>query len=91
MESGNRRRHTREYMTSTMECVLNDSSEQQENFDCIAADISESGICLIAAHPMKSGQEIKITNHIFPSPRTGIVRWSELHNGLYYKAGLEFN
>jgi hypothetical protein len=91
METTDRRRHKREYITQAMECVLNDHSSQKEKFDCIVADISESGVCLIAADPLEHGQEIKMINHIFPSPRTAVVRWIMEHYGLYYRAGLEFN
>ena len=91
MKTTDRRRHKREYIARAMECVLSDHSSQNEKFDCIVADISESGVCLISTDPLEHGQEIKMLNHIFPSPRTAIVRWSTEQNGLYYKSGLEFN
>ena len=91
MDITDRRRHKREHISRAMECVLNDRSSQNETFDCIVADISESGVCLIAANPLEQGQEIKMMNHIFPSPRTAVVRWSTEQQGLYYRAGLEFN
>ena len=91
MEPEDRRRHKREYVASAMECALNDHPTQNETFDCIVADISESGVCLLAANPLEYGQEITMMDHIFPAPRTAVVRWSTKQNGLYYKAGLEFN
>jgi hypothetical protein len=87
----NRRRHERKYVVKATECVLNQHPIQNETFDCIVADISTSGVCLLTTKPIPISQEVTLINHIFPSNRTGIVRWSEEYKGLYYRSGLEFN
>jgi len=89
MELSERRRHRREYLANALECELKEP-KQGERFDCIAANISQSGICLITTIPIQNGQEVTMKNHIFPSPRTATVRWIEKYQRLYYKAGLEF-
>lgn len=73
-----------------MECELKEQSRQDEIFDCIAANISQSGICILTTNPLQNGQEVNMKNHIFQSPRTATVRWSEDYKSLYYRAGLEF-
>jgi hypothetical protein len=90
MQPSDRRRHERKYIAKTTECVLPPPS-QNEMFDCIVADISESGVRLLTTQPIENGQKITMMNHFFPSPRTAIVRWSEKYKGLYYRFGLEFN
>jgi hypothetical protein len=77
-------------MAKAMECMLYQQSNQVIEFDCIIANISQSGVCLLAKDAPKNGQEITIKNHIFPSPRTATVIWSKEFNGLYYRYGLEF-
>lgn len=89
MELSERRRHRRKYLAKALECELK-GPKQEERFDCIAANISQSGICLITTIPIQNGQEVTMKNHIFPSPRTATVRWIEKYQSLYYKAGLEF-
>ena len=91
MQPSDRRRHERKYIAKTTECVLTHPPSQNEMFDCIVADISTSGVCLLTTKPIQISQEVKLMNHIFPSPRTAIVRWSEKYKGLYYRFGLEFN
>jgi len=91
MQISDRRKHERKYMATAIECVLNQRSSQNEMFDCIVADISKSGLRLLTTQPVENGQEITMKNHIFRSPRTAIVRWSEKYKGLYYRSGLEFN
>ena len=91
MQTSDRRRHERKYIAKATECVLTQPPSPNEMFDCIVADISTSGLCLLTTQPIESGQEITMMNHIFPSPRTAIVRWSEEYKGLYYRSGLEFN
>ena len=87
----NRRSHERKYIVKATECVLNQHPIPNETFDCIIADISTSGLCLLTTQPVENGQVITMMNQIFPSPRTAIVRWSEEYKGLYYRSGLEFN
>ena len=91
MQTSDKRRHARKYIAKATECVLTQPPSPNEMFDCIVADISTSGLCLLTTQPIESGQEITMMNHIFPSPRTAIVRWSEEYKGLYYRSGLEFN
>ena len=91
MQSSDRRRHERKYIAKATECVLTEPPSQNEMFDCIVADISPSGLRLLTTQPIINGQEITVMNHILPSPRTAIVRWSEKYKGLYYRSGLEFN
>ena len=91
MQASDRRRHERKYLAKATECVLTQPPSQNEMFDCIVADISESGLRLLTTQPVENGQEITMMNHIFSSPRTAIVRWSEEYKGLYYRSGLEFN
>jgi len=89
MELSERRRHQRKYLAKALECELKEP-HQEEMFDCVAANISQSGICIITTNPLQDGQEITMKNHIFPSPRTATVRWSKDYKSLYYKSGLEF-
>jgi len=89
MELSERRRHKRKYLANAMECELKEL-QQKEIFDCVAANISQSGICLITTNPLQNGQKVTMKNHIFPSPRTATVRWSEDYKSLYFRAGLEF-
>jgi hypothetical protein len=84
------RRHKREDIVKASECMLYQQSNQVIEFDCIIANISQSGVCLLARDALKSGQEITIKDHIFHSPRTATVRWSKEYNGLYNSYGLEF-
>jgi hypothetical protein len=90
MDVSDRRRHQRKYLANALECELKKQSHQEEQIDCVAANISQSGICLITTSPLQDGQEVTMKNHIFPSPRTATVRWTEKYQSLYYKAGLEF-
>ena len=89
MDLSDRRRHRRKYLANALECELK-QPHQEEMFDCVAANISKSGICLITTNPLQDGQEVTMKNHIFPSPRTATVRWTEKYQSLYFKAGLEF-
>lgn len=78
-------------MAKAMECTLYQQSNPVREFDCIIANISQSGLCLHATEALKNGQIITVKNHnIFPSPRAATVRWSIQYNGLYYRYGLEF-
>jgi hypothetical protein len=89
MEPFDKRKHRRMHVTSTVEYVFSHSS-QNDNYDGVVADVSESGLCLFTAEPLSKGQAIIIQNHILAAPRTATVRWSEKFNNLYYKAGVEF-
>jgi hypothetical protein len=85
-----KRRHKREDIIKAMECLSYQQSNQVIEFDCIIANLSQSGVCLLARDALKNGQEITIRDHIFPSPRIATVLWNKEYNGLYYKYGLEF-
>jgi len=91
MQPSDRRKHERKYIAKATECFLTEPPSQNEMFDCIVADISTSGLCLLTTQPVENGQVITMMNQIFPSPRTAIVRWSEKYKNLYYRSGLEFN
>ena len=91
MSTLNRRRHQRKHIVKATECVLNQHPSTNETFDCIIADISTSGVCLLTTKPIQTSQKVTFMNNIVPSNRTGIVRWSEKYKGLYYRSGLEFN
>ena len=90
MEKSDKRRHKREDMVRAITCTSYRQSNQLIEFDCFTANISQSGVCLLTTEALKNGQEIKISNHILPSPRTAAVRWSKEYNSLYYSYGLEF-
>jgi hypothetical protein len=90
MEESHKRRHERKDMVKTMECALHQQSNPEREFDCIIANISQSGLCLLATEALTNGQTIIVKNHIFPSPRFATVRWSRQYYGLYYRYGLEF-
>jgi len=77
-------------MVKAMECMLYQQLNQVIEFDCILANISQSGICILTTDALQDGQNITIRNHIFPHARTAIVRWCKAYNGLYYISGLEF-
>lgn len=90
MAKKDKRRYKREDMVKAMECMSYQQSNQVIEFDCIIANISQSGVCLLAEDALENGQEITIKNNIFPSPRIATVIWSKEYNGLYYRYGLEF-
>jgi hypothetical protein len=90
MEKSNKRRHARKDMVRAIECTLPQQSNPVREFDCIIANISQSGLCLLATEALKNGQTITVKNHIFPSPRSATIRWSKQYHGLYYRYGLEF-
>jgi hypothetical protein len=90
MEKLNKRRHDRKDMVKAMVCTSYQQSNQVIEFDCIIANISQSGICLLTTDALNNGQAITIKNHVFPSPRTATVRWCKEYNDLYYRSGLEF-
>jgi hypothetical protein len=52
----NRRRHERKYIVKATECVLNQHPIPNETFDCIVADISTSGVCLLTTKPIQISQ-----------------------------------
>jgi hypothetical protein len=90
MEKSHKRKHERINMVKAVECTLYQQSNPVREFDCIIANISQSGLCLHATEALKNGQTITVKNHIFPSPRSATVRWSQYYQGLYYRYGLEF-
>jgi hypothetical protein len=90
MEKSHKRRHERKDMVKALECTLHQQSNPMREFDCIIANISQSGLCLLATEALKNGQTITVKNHIFPSPRSATIRWSQHYHGLYYRYGLEF-
>ena len=90
METWDRRRHERKDIVKATTCVFNQHPIPNEPFDCIVADISKSGVCLLTTIPIREGQEVTVMNHIFTSPQSAIVRWSKQYNTLYYRYGLEF-
>jgi len=90
MEILDKRRHNKKYMMKATECTSYQQSNQLIGFDCIIANISQSGLCLHATEALKNGQEITIKNNLLPYPQNATVRWSKEYNGLYYIYGLEF-
>ena len=47
-------------------------------------DWSQSGICLLALHPLVEGQEVIMDSIVVPKSKTAVVRWSkDLGNGSY--------
>ena len=53
-------------------------------------DWSQSGICLIARHPLEDGQEIIVNSIVAPSSKRAVVRWQQDIGKATYKIGLEF-
>jgi hypothetical protein len=90
MENSYKRMHERKEMVKAMECTLCEESNPVKEFDCIIANISQSGLCLHATEELNDGQTITVKHDIFPSPQFATVRWSKKYNGLYYRYGLEF-
>jgi hypothetical protein len=90
MENSHKRRHERKDLVKAIECTLYQQSSPVKDFDCIIANISQSGVCLHATEALENGQTITVNDHIFPCPRSATVRWSKQYNGLYYRYGLEF-
>ena len=62
------------------------SSDNKMSYGIIS-DISESGMCLMTADPLKPGEQIVIKSN--PLSRTAIVRWNNTGDS-YFKAGLQF-
>ena len=65
--------------------------DDQEMFDAAVTNISESGLCLVTALPLKDGQKIIIKNNGQFSEKAATVRWSQNYEEQFYKVGLEFD
>ena len=69
---------------------LVNSLNTDEAFEGVVADVSESGLCLLTASPLREGEKIDIKNNMPPPLRSAYVRWVRNDSDLYYKVGLEF-
>ena len=87
--SSEKRRHERRDTMITIEYLV-DRLNTDEAFEGVVADVSESGLCLLTANPLREGQKIEIKNNMPPSFRSASVRWVRNDNKLYNKVGLEF-
>ena len=76
---------------NVMEYSLNQQSSYGRMFDGVVTNISESGLCLFTTTPLELDQEITMMNYASFSPCTESIRWSEAHQGLYHRVGLEFH
>jgi hypothetical protein len=85
-----KRRHKRIDIGSAVEHFLNEYIIEEESFDGVVSNMSESGVCLFTTKPLTVGQKITIKNRKFHPPKKSVVRWSEQYKGLYCRAGLEF-
>ena len=61
-----------------------------KTFDGLITDISDSGACLLTTSQLKDRQRIIIEDKSCSSEKVAIVRWSEKHDDMFYKLGLEF-
>ena len=61
-----------------------------KTFDGLIMDISDSGVCLLTTSQLKDRQRIIIEDKSCSSEKVAIVRWSEKHDDMFYKIGLEF-
>ena len=89
MTSFDRRRDERSCVHCQIE-FLSDTFAGSERFEAIIDNISECGICLITAYPLKEGQEITITETLDLPHKTATVCWIEKYDEGHYKVGLDF-
>lgn len=82
------RRHTRSEVISIIEYVV--VPLEQESFDGVVANISESGFCLFTTYPLGKDDTITIKRKIPAPSGTATVRWIDRSNKYYCRAGLEF-
>ena len=61
-----------------------------KTFDGLITDISNYGACLLTTSQLKDRQRIIIQDKSCSSEKVAIVRWSEKHDDMFYKIGLEF-
>jgi hypothetical protein len=87
--SSEKRRHERRETVMPIEYLV-DSLNTDEAFEGVVADVSESGLCLLTANPLREGEKIDIKNNMHPPLRSASVRWIRSDSDLYYKVGLEF-
>jgi len=83
-----KRRHTRSDVISIIEYVV--EPLEQESFDGVVANISESGFCLFTTYALGKDDTITIKKKIHEPSGTAAVRWIDRSNKYYCKAGLEF-
>jgi hypothetical protein len=66
MEKSYKRMHERKEMVKAMECTLHQQSNPVREFDCIIdciiANISQSGLCLLATEALNNDQTIIVKN-----------------------------
>jgi hypothetical protein len=85
----NRRQCECRYVGKPLEYSMTPSGED-EPFDGILFDISESGLHIITIHPLKEGETISIKSVVTLPSKTAVVRWCKNYHDLYSKIGLKF-
>jgi hypothetical protein len=83
-----KRRHERSEVIIIVRCVVEPLAEAF--FDGVVANVSESGFCLLTTYPLRRDDTIRIEKEISMSARRATVRWIDMSNKYYCKAGLEF-
>jgi hypothetical protein len=66
------------------------NSHNEEVFDGVVANISESGLCILTTHSLSQGEQIRIMKQNSQLFQKATVRWSQKSNEFYCKAGIEF-
>ncbi|HMK49208.1 MAG TPA: PilZ domain-containing protein, partial [Thermodesulfovibrionales bacterium] len=85
MSTPDHRKHERINIVKAIECTAYHHMDPPSEFDCFIANISQSGVCLMTTEALQNGQDIRLRNHILPTPRSATVRWLRRErNGLYY-------
>ena len=90
METKDRRKSYRKFLVKPIEYSIV-PSKTKKTFEGVIATINEDGICLLTSKNLTNGQKIVIKNNDYLTDKTATVRWSQKHNGYFYKVGLRFS
>jgi hypothetical protein len=84
-----RRKYSRDHVVHPVEYIIA-SFTQEQPYDGVVENLSQSGLCLITKRSLIQGEEITILNNSSLSSKVASVRWSQNLHNLYYRVGLEF-
>lgn len=85
----NRRDNVRESIFVQMQYALQGDASG-DKYECIAVDISKSGLGIISDYPLEYGQVLSFNNeNNRPFANNALVRWNTLF-GDKYRSGLSF-
>ena len=90
MKTVDRRKSYRKFVVKTIEYSIVPSAKK-DTFEGVIATINKDGICLLTSKHLTNGQKIAIKDNDYLSEKNATVRWSQKHNGYFYKVGLQFS